>query len=206
MPLYLTSVLYLSQATWHSRVVGPSKNESDVHESVIKRCFAIARLYIWGPVRDSTPRPQVRREMSANEALRRQLDELRLEKQALEVENVDGAKLLAVEKDKEEQACTIENLTEENGNLKSLYEELLWDNQARQQAEPRQEYEREQEVRRCSELEEELQREKERAELTCHHAVVEERRKWEEREMRWARQLQLVEEQLKVQGSNNREV
>ena len=148
--------------------------------------------------------------MSANEALRRQLDELRLEKQALEVENVrlkeeniDGAKLLAVEKDKEEQARTIENLTEENGNLKNLYEELLWDNQARQQAEPRQEYEREQEARRCSELEEELQREKERAELTCHRAVVEERRKWEERETRWARQLQLVEEQLKAQGSNN---
>ena len=45
MPLYLTSVLYLSQATWHSRVVGPSKNESDVHERVMERCFAIARLY-----------------------------------------------------------------------------------------------------------------------------------------------------------------
>ena len=83
------------------------------------------------------------KEMSAYEALRRQLDELRLAKQALEVENarlreehMDTTTLLELEKEKEEQARAIESLTEDNDRLKTLYEELVRDTQDKEDSRP----------------------------------------------------------------------
>ena len=141
------------------------------------------------------------KEMSANEALRRQLDELRLAKQTLEVENtrlreehMDKTTLLELEKEKEEQARAIESLTEDNDRLKTPYEELVRDTQDKEDSRPHEN----QWENRYRELEEELQLVKDKSKLEHYRAVREERQKREEREQRWTKQLASLEQQLQL--------
>ena len=180
------------------------------------------------------PRPIVfRDEMAMIEALRTQLDNLRLENQKLEVENArlreehpEGA----VQIDAEEEThrwqaeaaryqAESESRAAEAARLGQLYEQLLRDTQALQEEQQQKdariseltgelgrqnEHGRELE-RNYADLTAELQRTNERTELECHRAVAEERRKWEAREERSVQQLLELQKRLEAAQAQTRD-
>ena len=131
--------------------------------------------------------------MSATETLRKQLDNLRIEKQQLEVQNVclrndrpNQAALVDVEEERDELQKAKDDLEMELLQLRTVYDQLLRDSQEDQ--------------RMLEMLKSEAREARETAELERYHAVENERAKWEEREARLLAQLneaqsRMVEEQ-----------
>ena len=150
-----------------------------------------------------------RPKMSTTEALRIQLDELRLEKQELEVQNrrlreEHADKAAVINLGKERDACRLERdaIAEENERLKNMYEQLLRDNQTNQQKAAKQREEDQSTIRRweekCAQLEEEMQHCREKAELEMYRAVEREKSKWEDREDRLVKQVNHLEDSLSM--------
>ena len=165
----------------------------------------------------------------ATEALRTQLDTLRLEKQRLEVENVrlrDSNNETAALIDTEAEATQLraeaeqsktenERLASEVAQLKALYEQLLFDSQEEQarRADEQTEVEdlkaaleranqqREDAEARTEALEAKLTRVRDGAELEIFRAVAAERQQWEIREERLVRQIQRLESDASVDSA-----
>ena len=153
--------------------------------------------------------------MSTTEALRIQVDELRLRNQELEVqvrrlreERADEAALLDIEKERDACRRELESKNEENDRLKALYEQLLRDTQSSQEDRIREREEKEAVSRRleqrCRDLEETLKQTEEKAELERYRAIEQEKAKWERREARLHQQLILLEEQRNPAGHQSR--
>ena len=131
--------------------------------------------------------------MSATETLRTQLDNLRIEKQQLEVQNVhlrndrpNQAALVDVEEERDELQKAKDDLETELLQLRTVYDQLLRDSQEDQ--------------RTLEMLKSEVREAREMAELERYRAVEKERAKWEEREAQLLAQLneaqsRMVEEQ-----------
>lgn len=151
------------------------------------------------------------------EALRLQLDAIRIEKQQLEVENArlrearpdqaDRIDAEAVQAEKEELAA-------EHDRLRHLYEQLLRDVQEERAREKERELERstaavaesqgriaqleralQEQGEECRRLQAEAEQEREHAELERYRAIERERSKWEIREERLARQVEDLQRQ-----------
>ena len=141
--------------------------------------------------------------MTSNEALRTQIDNLEREKQELEVQNVrlrDGqperAKLLDQVAEGERLREETERLMEEKQYLTSLYEQLLRDTQDKQSRMTQLREQVEEQMRTATEwekrfrdLERELARVKDGAELERLCVLEEEKKKQEKREARLMAQL-----------------
>ena len=172
--------------------------------------------------------------MSTTEALRTQLDNLRLANQQLQVknarlreENPDEAALIDAIAERDRLEEEKRNLTAENQQFQALYEQLLQDSQEEQkqleelklekenlqQETVRLQQEKEEkescleEMRaHCTELEKEIADSSLAAELECYRAVEREKVKWKERKARWLHQLREMEErQLKGAGGKEQQ-
>lgn len=162
--------------------------------------------------------------MSQTEALRTQLDTLRLKLQQLEVENLrlqdsnpDEAKLVNVQaelqeahSERAELKCEFEEATKELQQICVVHNQLLADSRADQQA--RERLQEEMSSRQCrgeeleekySELEQKLGKARRSAELELLRAVNLEREKWEAREARLVKQLEGLERSLQHEDRSN---